>query len=261
VPNEKRLSFSGFKTWKDCPQKYKLTYIDGHREPIRSIYIDFGSAIHEALEHGVNDETRSTDMYPIFEKAYDKLVIENRKLVPESYKVSDEEWKAQAKNILSQAYTWLDENFPGWEPVSSEEELHEPIVGTNWNFKGYIDLVIAYKKKFWIIDWKSTTWGWQRHKKQDEILQRQVQLYKHYWCVKHDADPKQVNCAFVLLKRTPKNKNIELVRASGSPAKLETAVKGLRSATSSIERKMWLKNWFSCTTGFGCEFYQTELCP
>ena len=85
MTDKQRLSFSGFKTWKECPNKYRLVYVDGYREPLRNIYIDFGSAIHEALEYGIRDQARQTDMYPIFERAYDKLVTENRAIAPENY--------------------------------------------------------------------------------------------------------------------------------------------------------------------------------
>ena len=254
--NEKRLSFSGYSTWKGCSYRYKLEYVDGHRERSENIYVNFGSAIHNTLEHLTNN---NANLNEIFEVEYDKFINENKHLEDYYRGQSDDDntWKAQGYQILDQVRDFFDETFPGYEIVSSEEEIFIPIEGTDWKFYGFADIIIAYKKKFWILDFKSTSYGWNRDKKQDPIILMQPQLYKYFWCQKHDANHKDVNIGFLLLKRTVKKDNIELFRASGSPAKLEQAAIAVKTAILNIERERWLKNRLSCKY---CPFYKTDLC-
>ncbi len=43
------LSWSAFKLYKQCPMKYRLTYLDGHREPPTAALVE-GSAFHRGAE-------------------------------------------------------------------------------------------------------------------------------------------------------------------------------------------------------------------
>ena len=45
-----RISYSQFSQWVQCPHKWKLQYIDGHRQFKGNIYTIFGSAMHECLQ-------------------------------------------------------------------------------------------------------------------------------------------------------------------------------------------------------------------
>ena len=56
--------------------------------------------------------------------------------------------------------------------VSVEEPLYESmqVVGSDKNFKGFIDLVLKTKDgKYHVIDWKTCSWGWDLKRKTDKI--------------------------------------------------------------------------------------------
>ena len=258
-----RLSFSAVKTFRECGHRYKLEYLEGHKNETSNIHLVFGSSIHTAVEKGLSNKT--VDMNGVFVTEFDKLLAENKKQFPGCFRQPEtvfQEFRAQGQTILSQTHEYFDATFPSYKIISQEEEIYIPIEGTDWMFKGFIDMVLEWNDKIIIIDSKTSTWGWDRWKKSDELVNLQLQLYKAFWCKKHDItaekDIKKVNVGFLLLKRTPKKNNLEFFRASGSPAKLEKATKLLKNAIFNIERKMFLKNKLSCNY---CPFYKTELCP
>ena len=46
-----RVSFSQYSMWHNCPQQYKLSYIDGLSESTSNIHSIFGTAMHETLQN------------------------------------------------------------------------------------------------------------------------------------------------------------------------------------------------------------------
>ena len=63
----------------------------------------------------------------------------------------------------------------------------------DYNFKGYIDLVLKTKDgKYHIIDWKSCSWGWDARRKADIMTTYQLTLYKHYFAIKHNIKPENI---------------------------------------------------------------------
>jgi len=120
-------------------------------------------------------------------------------------------------------------------------------------------------KKVHLIDWKTCSWGWKREKKSDTILSYQLVYYKHFWSQKYGVDPKDVDCHFVLLKRTAKaGKKAEFVRVTAAKKRTTDALNTLTKALHNINKKNYIKNRTACTDckdRFGtCEFYKTEHC-
>jgi|TARA_Y100000310_G_scaffold332107_1_gene407042 hypothetical protein len=259
----KHISYSGLRTWIDCPYKHKIEYIDKYRIKVKNIYIDFGSAVHYALEKCLsNDEI---DICEIFEQEYKKLVTENRKEFPESYNNSDNEWILQGKNILSEIDSFLEKEFKNYKIISKEEELFEDIDGTNIKFKGFIDLVIKHENKIYIIDYKTTSWGWNKFKKSDKLIALQLQLYKYFWSKKHNVskdEQKNIKLCFLLLKRTAKKNRIEVVSVSGTEYKTNQAIAAINNALNNVSRQKSIRNRLSCKNHFGvCPYYKTPHCP
>ena len=205
----KKLSFSAVKTFRECGHRYKLEYLENHKNETSNIHLIFGSAIHKSIENGLSNKT--IDMNEIFVDEFNKLLTESKKQFPDCFKQPEkvfQEFRVQGQTILSQAHEYFDKTFPGYKVISQEEEIFLPIEGTNWMFKGFIDLVLEWNNKIWIIDAKSASWGWNRWKKSDELVHLQLHLYKKMWAQKHDIvsekDMKSINVGFLLLKRTPK---------------------------------------------------------
>lgn len=114
--------------------------------------------------------------------------------------------------------------------------------------------------EFWILDWKTTSWGWDTDRKRDFQKQLQLVFYKHYFCRIFNLRLDQVKCGFVLLKRTPRksdNSRCELVPVSVGPKTEARALEVLNNMINQVASGMAIKNRNSCRF---CEYNGTEHC-
>ena len=255
----KHISFSELKIWNECPYKHKLVYKDKIKEFLGNEYTAFGTAIHHVCENiALNKSKNMLDEFN--QKFLDELKILTEKKV-ELKKDLVQDMRLQAENILKYILPELKKTFSNFEVVSVEEELYLPIENTDIMFKGFIDLVIKTPDgKHHVVDWKTCSWGWDSKKKTDRITSYQITLYKKFFASKHNLDPKNIETYFALLKRTAKSNNVEIFRVTSGPKKTDNALNLLNKAVYNISRNNHIKNRLSCTSGFGCEFYNTEHC-
>jgi len=160
--------------------------------------------------------------------------------------------------LLPEIEPALDQYFKSYEIVSSEEQLMVPI-NEDINFKGFIDAVVKTPDgKYHIVDWKTTSWGWDSRRRSDPIVTYQLTLYKYFFCEKHGIDPKNVETHFALLKRTASKDRVEFFRVSSGAKKTENALKLLHMALYNIGKKRYLKKRSNC---YKCPFNMTKECP
>ena len=168
---------------------------------------------------------------------------------------------AQGHKIIPEIDDALNDYFDEYEVLAVEMPLYEPIAEEEYQFKGYIDAVVATPDgKVHIFDWKTCSWGWDSKKKSDKMVTYQLTLYKHFFCQKMNVEPKDVETHFALLKRTAKKNHVEFFRVTSGPKKTENALKLLNTALYNIKNERVIKNRLSCTSGYGCKFYNTEHC-
>ena len=253
------ISYSELKDWTFCPFYHKLTRvnkIDGFKG---NEYTAFGTAMHSVCEKKLLNEDVDDSF---FIKELKKNIAEldddveiNKKLVVDMM--------GQGKRIIPHIEDSLKEYFPEFEVLAVEMPLMEPIDGEdNYNFKGFIDAVIATPDgKVHIFDWKTCSWGWDSRKKNDKMVTYQLTLYKHFFAQRMKIDPKDIETHFALLKRTAKKNHVEFFRVTSGNKKTENALKLLNKALYNIKNKRYIKNRLSCTAGYGCKFYKTEHCP
>ena len=250
------ISYSELKDWKFCAHYHKLTRVDKIDGFTGNEYTAFGSAIHSVCEKKLLQEEIEEDFFvEELKKNISELDGEiNNKLV------SDME--TQGKNIIPEIDDALSDYFEDYEVLAVEMPLMEPIDGhPDYNFKGYIDAIVATPDgKVHIFDWKTCSWGWDAKKRSDKMITYQLTLYKKYFCQKMDVDPKNVETHFALLKRTAKKNHVEFFRVTSGPRKTENALKLLNTALYNIKNERYIKNRLSCTSGYGCKFYNTEHC-
>ncbi len=264
------VSYSEVKCWKECPWRHKLLHIEKIDVFKPSPYLDFGTQVHEGCESFLNTGTVPKDkLLDNIRAAWEKHGFGDPawyEKMPGWYKhVPVEEWCEWATNMWDDVPGFLDKTFPGWETVSAEEQLYEEIPGKEMLFKGFIDVVIKAPRKngtwkYWILDWKtSKSYGWDRRKKQDFLIQAQIILYKHFWATKNNIPLRDVGCGFILLKRGGKPGNMcELVQVSSGPKAIEKSTKMVKSMVNTVRKRFFLKNRDSCKF---CEFYSTPHCP
>lgn len=262
LPTKKpHVSFSEIREWTECPHRHKLKYIDQIDMFEPSPILDFGTAVHSGCEHYL--KTRVVDL-SIIKAALDKS-WETHAGKP-GFETSEKDKLLEvAAQIMSQVPGFLEKKFPGWEYMAAEELLYENVDKSDVKFKGLIDGVLVVptkvrnkvKKFIWIIDWKTSAWGWSPQKKSDPMVQSQIILYKHFWSVKHGVDPKDIRCGFVILKKSGKGDLCELLPISVGPVAISRSLKILNNTISGMKRGIVLKNRNSCKY---CDFYQTEHC-
>jgi len=254
------VSFSELKNWQRCPFYHKLTYIDRLKLFKGNEYTAFGSAIHSVCEKLVLEDDLNPHEYfkHMFSKNLKDLLKEKVELRNDIVSPMEK----QGLGLINHIKPALRDYFKDYEVVTVEEKLSQKIkefVEKEYNFKGYIDLVLKTKDgKYHIIDWKTCSWGWDARRKAEAMSVYQLIFYKHYYCDKHEIDPSNVEVHFGLLKRTAKKNRIELFKVTSGTKRTNNAINFLNKALYNINNKNYIKNKLSCTN---CEFYKTKHCP
>ena len=209
---QKRISYSEFKNWKECPWRHKLIHIDKVSYYEGNEFTAFGTSIHKMCEITLLDDLKKPT--EVFNTTFDE---ELKHLSAAGATINNSlvlEMKIQAENICNQVKPALHKYFNKFEIFSVEESLMEDmneIKSFGKKFKGFIDMIIKTEDgRYHIIDWKTCSWGWPSQKKSDPVINYQLTFYKNFFCKKHNIDPKKVDTYFGLLKRTAKKENVEI---------------------------------------------------
>ena len=250
------ISFSELKDWVHCPYYHKLTRVDGIDGFTGNQYTAFGSAIHSVCEKKLLQEELDEDF---FVKELKKNISELDE--PVDNKIVHQMMK-QGNSIIPEIDDALHDYFEDFEVLAVEMPLMEDIQDQDdYKFKGFIDAVVSTPDgKVHIFDWKTCSWGWDAKKRSEPMVTYQLTLYKHYFCQKMNVDPKDVETHFALLKRTANKNRVEFFRVTSGPRKTDNALKLLNKAIYNIKKSHYIKNRLSCTSGYGCKFYNTEHC-
>ena len=253
------ISFSALKNWNQCPYYYKITYVDKIKGFVGNHYTAFGTALHEVCEKHAEDNNLQ-GLEDIFEQAF----LRELKVLPEDVrkeiKLKDvQQMREQGKRLALVAIPALKSHFGNFEVVSTEEDIYESIENfENYNFKGFIDLVIKTEDgKVHIIDWKTCSWGWNSQKKSDPMTTYQLTYYKHFYNQKHNISLDNIETHFALLKRTAKKDLVEIFRVTSGKKKMSNAMELLEKALYNIQSGKFIKNKLACSK---CEFNNTEHC-
>ena len=250
---QKHISFSELKLWKECPYRRKLVYEDKLKGFVGNIYTAFGTAVHLTCEKGYTENLDSEERKKVFVESFEE---ETTQLNIE--KNSEwEKFKEQGLILSSEAVSVTKQHFPDWEVFSAEEKLYESIDGENYNFKGFIDLILKKDDKYILIDWKTCSWGWDMRRKSDKMTVYQLSYYKNFFAKKYNIDLNNIETYFILLKRTAKKNRVELLRVTNGQKRLDNSKKLLTNALINIKKGFNIKNRLSCRF---CEFTNTEYC-
>ena len=254
------ISYSEIKTWKECPYRHKLMYLDRIKGFKGNIFTAFGTALHNTCELiAKNEPLTIKEQEESFEEQF---LFGITKLPPEELEAMAESqydsFNEQGISLVKEIMPALKKQFGNYEFISAEERLMEDVELFDLKFKGYIDLVIRTEDgKYHIIDWKTCSWGWDSHKKNDKMVVYQLAFYKHYFAQKHNIDPKDIELYFGLLKRTAKKNRVEIFRVSGGKRRVNNALGLMTQALKNINKGVCIKNRLSCKY---CAFYKTQHC-
>ena len=209
-----KVSFSQYSMWSNCPQQYKLNYIDKLGESSGNIHTIFGTGMHETIQHYLSV------MYGVSKKQadeinLDKLLLEKMKdaYTKEKDSLSEgtpctqiqlEEFYGDGRRILA----WLTKNMQkfysksGYELVGIEIPLNAKIK-EGVNFIGFIDIVMRdlAENSIIIIDLKTSTQGWNQYQKADELKNSQILLYKKYYSELFNIPLTKIKVEYQIMRR------------------------------------------------------------
>lgn len=174
-PTQKpHVSYSEIRTWKECPYRHKLTYIDKLTVDEPSQYLDYGTILHDCLENFLKTKNLDLDTFEnklvaAWEKAgydtdeYKEMLTEAATIKGEKPRILEplEDWIKWGRFSASAVPQFLDENFKDWKTIAAEQALYEDIPSDDVKFKGFIDVVLEAQgrsknsRKIWILDWKT----------------------------------------------------------------------------------------------------------
>ena len=257
------ISFSELKNWNFCPFYHKLVNLDKIKGFKGNEHTAFGSAVHTVCEKSLLKEIQPSEREKVF---LDTFLNELGSLPTDVRESLNEKLVTDMGNqggpILSEFDAALRDYFGEYEVIAVEKQLFEPIrefLGSEYDFKGFIDAVFKTPDgKYHIVDWKTTSWGWDTRRRSDPMTTYQLTLYKHYYAQKENIDPSMVETHFALMKRTAKKQRIEIFRVTSGNKKTKNALNLLNNALYNINQGNSIKNRLSCRK---CEFYKTKDCP
>jgi hypothetical protein len=227
VTDKKRsVSYSQYTKWMTCPQQWKLSYVDGHKQD-SGINLVFGTAMHNVIQHWLGIlygedklKARVFDMTGMLKDELTELV--QKELMPaerEALTTQKEvaEFYADGCNILEQFRQHYKEWFPPNRELVGVEIPLEKILDNGLLFRGYIDVVMYHKatKTYYIYDFKTSTRGWW-HEKKDVNKTDQLLLYKKFYADLFGVPVDNIIVEFIILKRKlPEKSDYPLKHVTG----------------------------------------------
>ncbi len=246
---QKAVSYSQYSIYKQCQYQWYLTYIKKESSFKPSIYLVYGTAMHETIQ------TYLQTMYEKSGKAADELdlnrLLEDR--LVENYRLSLQEnnnehftTKEELKEFLSDGQStldWLKKNRKKYfsirntELVGIEIPILQPVLEDipNVLMNGSIDFIIYEKntESYTIYDIKTSTKGWSDYEKKDQTKINQILLYKRFYSKVMNVPEDKIDVKFFIVKRKvyqspdyPIYRVQEFVPSNGKK-KVEDAVKDL----------------------------------
>ena len=204
------VSYSQYSMWLKCPQQWKLSYVDYLAPYKASLNTAFGDGVHHALQVFLTTLYRdgaavadALDMVALFTTAFDEALKDV--VSPTSEDIA--EFRADAKVILDHVTSPAVrmKHFPSkvYEVMGVELPLEIPIRGGAITYKGYLDIVLKDKKtgKVLILDFKTSTFGWNKWQKMDRTKMDQLLLYKRFYNQLYKTPMNNIDVEFFIVKR------------------------------------------------------------
>lgn len=215
--SQKTISYSQFSIYNECPHKWELLYKEGLNEYQPTIHTAFGTAMHTTIQHYLTlmyeESGAAADRFDIesmfedeFGKTYREEYAKNKK-VHFSDPVEMREFYEDGINILNYLKRNRGSHFSkrDWHLVKVELPIvinPNPIY-PSMLYKGYLDLVLYNEAtgKHKIIDFKTSTRGWNDDAKKDEGKQFQLIFYKNFYSKQYNIPEDDIDIEFIVLKR------------------------------------------------------------
>ena len=234
----KRISYSQYSLWKQCPYQWKIQYVDGIREYTDSIHTMFGTSMHEVIQTFLtvmyNDTAKLAEQLPLedmlrtrMKRNFESIVEANggEMFCSEKDMV---EFYTHGVQILDFIKKKRAQYFSkkGYELVGIEVPLNYELPN-NLKFVGYIDIVIkdTVRDVIKIYDIKTSTMGWNKYVKADSNKTDQLLLYKQFYAKQFNHPIDKIEVEYFIVKRKlyekvdfPQKRVQKFVPANGKPS-------------------------------------------
>ena len=292
LPNERKISYSQFSMYSQCPKHWELAYAKNLRTFSQSIHTIFGTAMHETMQNYLTvmyeQSAKAADeidvnaylkdqMFNLYKEAVEKIGehFSNKFELGEFYEdgVAILDW---FKRKRGQYFSRKNEELLG-----IEVPIYHPVADSNDKIMmlGYLDIVMRDKRtdKITIIDIKTSTMGWNKYQKADKNKVSQLVLYKKYFAEQYGYDPEKIDIKYMIVKRKliegamfPQKRITEFSPASGKPTrnKLARSIDEFVKSSFKADGSYNLDREYPAVAGKNnknckyCEFKdQPDLCP
>lgn len=213
----KRISYSQYSLWANCPLSWKLRYVDGHKLDDNSINLIFGTSMHEIIQEWLDvlynkSEVMARTMYlnDKFKEKFTNLFKEHITLNEDGTKtfLSDKQTLVTYYEQGCQILSYIQQNYKKIFPTQ-DTQLHSIEYELNAEVKpgvvyiGYIDIVTynTVTGKYVLYDLKTSRTGWDSKTKSDPIKLGQLLLYKTFFAEQMQISEDDISVEFVILKR------------------------------------------------------------
>ena len=199
--------------FSECPQRWKLNYIDKLRVFETNIFLIFGTAMHEViqtwLEVMYNDSIKNADKLNLEQRLHDKLIEGFKKAKEEEGK--DPCTLEQLREFFQDGVDILDfvkkrraDYFSkrGYKLIGCEVPIDVDL-RKNVKMVGYLDIVILdeFHNTLKIYDIKTSTQGWNKWQKKDENKTQQLLLYKQFYAKQYNHPIDKIEVEYFIVKR------------------------------------------------------------
>ena len=208
-----RISYSQLSMFSECPQRWKLNYIDKLRVFETNIFLIFGTAMHEViqtwLEVMYNDSIKNANKLNLEQRLHDKM-MERFQIDKEAYGKDPctleqlREFFQDGVNILDFVKKRRADYFSkrGYKLIGCEVPIDVDLK-KNVKMVGYLDIVMLdeFHNTIKIYDIKTSTQGWNKWMKKDENKTQQLLLYKQFYSKQYNHPIDKIEVEYFIVKR------------------------------------------------------------
>ena len=234
----KRVSYSQYSMWSNCPWQWKLNYIDKLRTFKGNIHTIFGTSMHEVLQKYLTvmytKTIKEADNLLLDEMLQDRMKANFIEVTKDSHGVEpctkDDlvEFYYDGIKILEFLKKHRASYFgkKNYELLGIEVELNFELPG-NLKFNGFIDVIIrdTRNNRIKIYDIKTSTNGWNKWVKKNKNKTDQLLLYKQFYSKQYDLPLDRIDVEFFIVKRKlyenvdwPQKRVQQFTPANGTPS-------------------------------------------
>jgi hypothetical protein len=212
---DSKVSYSQYTIYANCPHHWKLEYMEGHKKRDPSIFLIFGTAMHETIQEWLHvlytkSPTEASEL-KLGQMLYDYMLDAYKEMKGQCGQNFSS--PGELKEFLEDGIEILDFivknrvdyfNTRQLNLVGIELPIYAQVIKTHKVYiRGFLDLVFedTYQNKLVIWDIKTSTRGWNKWQKADKTKTAQLVLYKKYLSEQYGYPLDRIDVKYFIVKR------------------------------------------------------------